>query len=236
MPTGESGCLIGLSLCEKGNEHNGPVFGVQYMGRPVDQCTSPFLKGGLRGIPAAAVQAGRLTFPPSPFEQEQYPPYGAGNRQAGFTLLAVLFLVAAVGVGLAAVGTAWETAARREKETQLMFVGDQYRRAIQSYRQATPGTNKRYPSSLVDLLEDRRFPNVRRHLRRLYPDPITGSPEWGLVMRDGGIAGVHSLSQLEPIKKVGFSKADTAFAGASRYADWVFTPTIFPQENSLSRM
>lgn len=153
----------------------------------------------------------------------------APSRQDGFTLLAVLFLVAVLGIGLATLGTAWETAKRREQEAQLLFVGDQYRRAIQSYYQATPGARKRYPPSLADLIEDRRFPRVVRHLRRLYPDPVTGSSEWGVVMKEGGIAGVYSLSTQEPLKKAAFRKADASFAGASRYADWVFSP---PQEVS----
>lgn len=153
--------------------------------------------------------------------------------QTGFTLLAVLFMVAALGVGMAAAGTLWETAARRDKEAQLLFVGDQYRRAIESYYQATPGTLKRYPPTLADLLEDRRFPNVVRHLRKLYPDPITGTQEWGLVRREGGIAGVFSLSQREPCKKANFSKYDVNFENAAHYVDWIFASPVPTQENPL---
>lgn len=122
-----------------------------------------------------------------------------------------MFLLATLGVGLAAMGVLWEITSRRQKEMELLFVGDQYRRAIQSYYQATLGTRKQYPKSLTDLLEDHRFPAMVRHLRRLYVDPMTASHEWGLVLKDGGIAGVHSQGQGEPFKKSGFSKRDASF-------------------------
>lgn len=144
------------------------------------------------------------------------------GRQGGFTLLAVLFMVAALGVGMAAVGTMWETAVRREKEAQLLFVGDQYRHAIERYHQATPGGVKSYPGRLEDLLLDRRFPQTVRHLRQSYPDPVTGKPEWGLVKDGEGITGVYSLSQGMPMKQAGFDAAHKNFEGRARYSDWVF--------------
>jgi type II secretory pathway pseudopilin PulG len=146
--------------------------------------------------------------------------------QAGFTLLAVLFMVAALGVGLAALGHVWETHARREKEAELLFVGHQYRRAIEAYYLATPGPDRTYPKSLEDLLLDRRFPQVVRHLRRLYPDPITGKGEWGLVKEGQGIKGVHSLSADKPLKQAGFDAADKAFEGKAAYSDWKFVAFV----------
>lgn len=152
----------------------------------------------------------------------------ANPRQTGFTLLAILFLVAALGVGMAALGTLWENANRREQEAQLLFVGDQYRRAIAAYYQATPGGEKHYPASLQDLLKDNRFPQTKRHLRRLYPDPLTGKPEWGLVKKDNGIAGVHSLSTREPLKQANFTQANQAFEGAGSYVQWQFVAQVEP--------
>jgi hypothetical protein len=68
------------------------------------------------------------------------------------------------------------------------------------------------------------MPGTQRHLRRLYPDPLTGSNEWGLVRApDGGIAGVHSLSTARPLKAAGFKLRDAEFEGAASYADWKFT-------------
>lgn len=146
--------------------------------------------------------------------------WGAG--QGGFTLLALLFVVAGLGVSLAALGTVWETALRREKEAELLFVGDQYRRALESYHLATPGKEKHYPTQLKDLLADPRFPNTVRHLRRLYRDPLSNSPEWGLIKEGEEITAIHSLSKDTPLKSEGFPKAYEAFNGASSYTDWLF--------------
>lgn len=141
----------------------------------------------------------------------------------GYTLLALLFLIAGFGIAMAALGTLWHTHVQREKEAELLFVGDQYRLAIEHYYRLTPGTAKHYPPSLEVLLLDPRFPTTVRHLRRLYRDPITGNLEWGLVKTpDGGISGVHSLSEKEPRKKVGFSAAQADFEGKDKYADWIF--------------
>ena len=138
-------------------------------------------------------------------------------------LLAMLFVVAALGVGMAALGTVWSTTAKREKEAELLFVGDQFRQAIEGYRQRSPGAVKQYPRSLEDLLEDKRFPMTVRHLRRIWRDPLNGGTEWGLV-RDGesGITGVHSLSDGVPVKKAGFPKIYAQFEGQSSYRGWVF--------------
>lgn len=146
------------------------------------------------------------------------------SRQQGLTYLFVLLALAAMGVWLAAVGTLWSTAARREKERALLDAGHAYREAIGRYYQQTPGSVRRYPENLPQLLLDRRYLQVRRHLRRPYPDPVTGEAEWGLVLSpDGGVMGVYSKSGKEPLKKAGFAAVDEAFTGASRYSEWKFT-------------
>lgn len=143
--------------------------------------------------------------------------------EGGWVLIALLFLIAALGTGMAAVGTVWTTAVQREKEAELLFVGEQYRRAIESYQRHGLGDKKPYPPNLESLLLDRRFPMPVRHLRRLYPDPMTGRSEWGII-RDaqGGIIGVHSLAQGQPLKRTGFAPAQADFESALSYRDWVF--------------
>jgi len=49
----------------------------------------------------------------------------AARRQRGFTYLTVLFIVAILLGGLAMVGEVWETSAKRDKEAELLFVGNQ---------------------------------------------------------------------------------------------------------------
>ncbi len=145
--------------------------------------------------------------------------------QGGFTLLGLLFLVAGLGVAMAALGTMWHTAAQREKERDLLFVGDQYRRAIESFWKIPlpVGTPRRLPKNFDELLSDPRFPTPVRHLRRVYRDPMTGSTEWGLVKEpDGGLSGVYSPSADAPFKRAGFSAAYESFQEAEGYRDWKF--------------
>lgn len=154
--------------------------------------------------------------------------YGSAARQAGFAYVMLLITVMAMGVGLAAIGDVWHTTNRREKEQELLFVGDQFRLAIaQYYAQTPPGNTQRFPSRLEDLLKDPRLPGTRRYLRKIFTDPISGEKKWGVVRGiNGGISGVYSLSVDKPFKKSGFKLADKDFEGMSRYADWVFMPRV----------
>jgi type II secretory pathway pseudopilin PulG len=141
----------------------------------------------------------------------------------GFTYFGVLFAIALLGCAMATGGTLWSFSARRERERELLWTGDQFRRAIASYYSAGPPGVREFPRNLADLLEDRRGPAVRRHLRRLYPDPITGNLDWQMVrLQDQSIIGVASGSALEPLKRSGFAESDSAFENASCYCDWRF--------------
>ncbi len=141
----------------------------------------------------------------------------------GFTYVWLLLAIGLMAAGLGATAEVASTAARRDKEAELLFAGDQFARAIARYRASVPASQQ-YPQRLEDLLADSRFPNVRRHLRRVYPDPMTGSREWGLVRGpNGGIVGVYSTSTAQPLKTANFPKEYAAFAGATSYRDWVFT-------------
>jgi type II secretory pathway pseudopilin PulG len=148
----------------------------------------------------------------------------AGSRQEGFTLAGALILIAVLGAGMAAYGEIASHAAQREKEQELLFVGNQFRQAIRTYYEQTPGAVRRFPQTLEELLQDKRHPMPQRHLRRLYADPITGKPQWGLIAApEGGIMGVHSLSEARPIKTAGFAGRDRALADTGRYSDWYFS-------------
>lgn len=150
--------------------------------------------------------------------------------QTGFTYLGVLFAIALMGIALGAVGTLWQTEMQREREKELLFIGNEFRNAIKQYYHRSPGVGS-YPKELKVLLKDPRLLNNQRHLRRLYTDPMTGKPEWGLIRTpDKGIMGVYSLSQGKPIKKANFSAADKGFDSARSYRDWrfVYTPSNTP--------
>jgi len=149
---------------------------------------------------------------------------GFGPRaEAGLTYVAVLFFIAASGAALAATAMVWSHERQREKEQELLWVGNKFREAIGLYYQRSPGTVKRYPEKLEDLLEDRRYLSLERYLQKVYRDPITGKSKWGLVPAPGGgIMGVHSLSERSPIKTGEFSYANRGLTGSTRYSDWRF--------------
>lgn len=149
------------------------------------------------------------------------PPHGRISRQQGFGYLMVLFALVALGILLAGVGTVWHTAVRRDKEAELLHIGHQFRRALTSYYLSTPGDAKQFPLALSDLLEDRRFPTPKRHLRRLYADPVAATSDWELVVNGGRIVGVQSSSDAPPLRSH-FTGADESFSGAESYRQWVF--------------
>ena len=147
----------------------------------------------------------------------------AGGGEAGFTYLGLLILVAILALATSGTLILGSIVQRREAEQRLLEVGDAYRQAIASYLNSSPAGNRRYPGALADLLKDPRYPGVRRHLRQLYPDPITGRNDWAVVgAPGGGIMGVHSLSNAQPIKIAGFAPENESFEGASRYSEWRF--------------
>jgi type II secretory pathway pseudopilin PulG len=150
------------------------------------------------------------------------PRCGARRNEAGFTYIGLLFAIAIIGITLATVGVVWSTQIRRDKEVELLWIGDQYRTAIGRYR----ASGGQYPQALTDLLEDKRFPVVRRYLRKLYADPMTGAADWQpIVAPGGGILGIASSSQGKPIKVAGFALADVVFEKMECYCDWKFVYT-----------
>ncbi len=145
------------------------------------------------------------------------------GAERGFRYLWMLFAGALSGIVLASAGQIWQTETRREKEVELLFTGEQFRQAIGSYYENSPGMPKRYPDSLEKLRADDRFPIVRRHLRKIFLDPMTGRAEWGLIRKPGiGIVGVHSLSVQKPFKRANFHERYATFADAVSYQGWEF--------------
>ena len=144
------------------------------------------------------------------------------RHSRGFTYLALLGFVALTGLFLAAAGSLYSTAAQREKERELLFVGNQFRQAIAQYYRKSPGMQT-YPKKLEELVEDKRNVVEQHWLRKLYVDPLTRSSDWGVVEAPGGgIMGVYSKSEETPVKSANFARRDEAFQDATRYSDWKF--------------
>ena len=147
-------------------------------------------------------------------------PWHAG----GFTFLGLLIIIAIIGLTSATALQVGALLQRRAAEQDLLAIGNEFRNALISYANATPPGQKHFPSSLQDLLKDPRYPNIRRHLRKLYADPLTGKSDWGTVMApDGsGIIGVYSLSTATPIKIGHFDAPFQDFEGKRSYREWKF--------------
>ena len=147
----------------------------------------------------------------------------ARNTCNGFTYLGLLITIVVAGIGLAAIGPVSHTLQLRDKERELLFAGDQLRRAIGQYYEKTPGGLKQFPKKLEELLRDNRYPNVQRYLRKIYIDPMTAKTQWGLVELPGvGITGVYSLSEVAPVKSANFPALYKSFETAKKYSDWKF--------------
>jgi len=145
------------------------------------------------------------------------------GRQAGFTYIALLIAVAILGATLAAVGQVWHTLLQRDREKELLFIGNQFRLGIDSYY----ASNRRFPLRLEDLLLDEQSAGVKRYLRKVFVDPITGHPDWGLVKLDNGqLIGIYSLSDEKPLKRSGFHGSTADLDDKDKYSDWVFMTTV----------
>lgn len=134
-------------------------------------------------------------------------------------------LIGFMGVGTVIASELYATSVRRDRERELLFIGHEFRTAIERYNKA--GGQQAYPLTLAELLKDTRFPGTRRHLRRLYVDPMTGKAEWGTVVVQGRIVGVYSLSGQAPIKQDNFDDSDSSLRHQPRYSDWRF---VYPSD------
>ncbi len=87
-----------------------------------------------------------------------------GEADAGYAMVALLVALGVMAVMLSAALPTWRTIAQRERESELVFRGQQYARAIslfqRKYANAFPPT--------IDALVEQKF------LRRKFIDPVTG--------------------------------------------------------------
>lgn len=89
----------------------------------------------------------------------------------GYAMAALLVGLAIMAVLMSVALPAWRHLARREKEAELAFRGEQYARAIALYR-AKNGNN--FPPSIDVLVQG-------RYLRKKYKDPMTPDGEFRVI-------------------------------------------------------
>jgi type II secretory pathway pseudopilin PulG len=161
------------------------------------------------------------------------------RSEQGYAMAALLVALAVMTILLTVAMPVWKTAAKREKEAELVWRASQYVRAIMLFRRKYANAS---PPNL-DILVNERF------LRKKYKDPMTKDGEFQLVYASeqqqrpglnppnpanpanpapapldprnrgsagvGGIVGVSSKSKEASLRM---------FNGRSKYNEWVFTP------------
>ena len=93
------------------------------------------------------------------------------GRQRGYAMAALLVAMAVMAVMMSVAMPAYRHLARREKEAELVFRGEQYARAVALYR-AKNANN--FPASIDALVQG-------KYLRKKYKDPMTKDGEFRIV-------------------------------------------------------
>ncbi len=114
-------------------------------------------------------------------------PRRAGDPEAGFVMLLVFVMAAALAIMLYMELPRVAFEAQRSTEGLLIERGEQYKRAIQLYFRKF----KKYPTSMEQL----ESTNNLRFLRRRYLDPLTGKDQWRLIHIGPTGAFIDSLTQ-----------------------------------------
>jgi type II secretory pathway pseudopilin PulG len=155
------------------------------------------------------------------------------HREAGFTYVGLIVLVAIIGLVGAATLKADALLRRAAAEQELLEIGAAFSAALTSYAEATPRGQLPQPPSLEALLKDPRVPGTRRHLRKIFVDPITGKAEWGIVWLNkgtgingsggSGVVAVYSLSEAKPLKQANFDARFQNFENREHLSEWKFS-------------
>jgi type II secretory pathway pseudopilin PulG len=111
---------------------------------------------------------------------------GSRSRERGYVLLTLMLFAALLVIAAAAAFPTIAFQIKRDRETELIHRGVQYRQAIRAFTKATG----RFPVRVEEL----QSTDGRRFIRRLYKDPITGGDFRLLRLSDVGLAGPPSAS------------------------------------------
>src|SRR5687768_10170546 len=98
------------------------------------------------------------------------------HAEGGYAMAALLVGLAVLSIMMSVVLPVYSTQAKRERELELIFRGQQYARAIDLYQRKYANV---YPPSIEILLE-------QRFLRKRYRDPMV--PDGEFVIIRGGLS------------------------------------------------
>ncbi|MGJ7917502.1 type II secretion system protein [Massilia sp. LXY-6] len=162
-------------------------------------------------------------------------PAARRRRDGGFTYVGLIVLVTIIGLVGAATLKADALLRRAAAEQELLEIGAAFSAALTSYAEATPRGQPPQPPSLEELLKDPRVPGIRRHLRKIFVDPVTGKAEWGIVWLNkgngikgsggSGVVAVYSLSGSKPLKQANFDARFQNFENREHLSEWKFGVT-----------
>jgi type II secretory pathway pseudopilin PulG len=106
--------------------------------------------------------------------------------EAGYAMAALLVMIAVMAVVMSAAMPVWRHAAQREKESELVFRGQQYVRAIRLYNNRL----RSFPPSVDALVQG-------RYLRKKFKDPITGD-DFQVLSAGAPAPGLAQPGQTQP--------------------------------------
>ena len=115
-------------------------------------------------------------------------------QEEGYSMASLLVVLSVLSVMLGFLLPVWGTVVKRERETELIFRGEQYARAIGLYQRKYANA---YPKNIDALLNE-------RFLRKEYIDPMTSDGQFELIF-EGELT--QSNSNNEPLQ-VGFMSRD----------------------------
>jgi type II secretory pathway pseudopilin PulG len=170
-------------------------------------------------------------------------------------MAALLIALAIMAILLTIAMPVWRHEARREKEAELVFRGEQYARAIALFKFKNANIPNAVPPS-IDFLVQNRF------LRKKYKDPMTKDGEFVLIgggstqagmnpaagaSQPGGTQPGRSNTPAQPqpnVPSAGMigvrSKSEEtsirSYRGATRYDQWQFTFNIAPRPGGAMPM
>jgi type II secretory pathway pseudopilin PulG len=166
------------------------------------------------------------------------------SDERGYAMAALLVALAIMAILMSVALPVWRQQARREKEAELVFRGEQYARAIALFRFKNSANPNALPPSIEALVDG-------RYLRKKYKDPMTKDGEFVLIGAGsqqpgfnqppqgtppggrggfpsqqanapavGGMMGVRSKSEETSLR---------TYRGATRYDQWQFTFNVAPR-------
>jgi type II secretory pathway pseudopilin PulG len=130
------------------------------------------------------------------------------RTERGYAILLVLFLVTLMLIATISVAPNILTQGRREKETEMIWRGKQYTRAIKLYYRKTG----KFPTSMDDLTKP-KFGSLR-FMRQAYKDPMNKKDgEWRLIYVGPTGRLIGSLKPPQTLQLSGLAGAGGALPG-----------------------